>query len=254
MPTINGPVTSVTNSATLAASNAFGATDASSSISTMPDASDPLVGMVNSGDIGSSIAALVMMTQKELRKAARQDRDALYKAQENAQREELDSMEDASNAKFIAGLTEGGLKLGSAACSFTSATTSFKSAQEAPQMETLQAQLKANGSLSASDAGTLKTLELNAADAKHTTDNLNATSTGLEAYGIIGKAVGGLVSDNAERDAKAAGSRADTFKRLAEGRADDAHDANKSIDKAVEFVQQWLSGKAAQSQAALHRA
>jgi hypothetical protein len=222
---------SVASSVTFAPQNSFGPVESPTSVvPTLPDATDPLVGMVTGSDVGSAIAALVMMTQKEIRKAARQDRDLQYKAQENAQNEELNAMEKSADARFIAGIADGGLKLGSAGCSFASSANQFELAKKTPQLSTLD---------------TAK-LELDAR-------NWEASGKGLEAYGVIGCSVGKLVSDDADRAAKAAGNRADTSKRLAEGCADDAHDADKSIDKAVEFLQQWLSGKAAGQQAALHR-
>jgi hypothetical protein len=225
------PLNASVSFVTFAPRNSFETLESSTGgVATLPDATDPLASMVSGGDVGSAIAALVMMTQKEIRKAARQDRDFQYKAQENAQNEQLHAMEKSADAKFIAGLADGGLKLGSAGCSFASSANSFELARSA------------------------NLTPLNAAKLKLEASNWESSGKGLEAYGVIGSSVGKLVSDEADRDAKAAGNRADTFKRLAEGRADDVHDADKSIDKAVEFLQQWLSGKAATAQAAIHRA
>ena len=47
---------------------------------------DPqLTSLINGGDIGSAIAAMVMLSSKEDRKAARASRDAAYNSMESAQ-------------------------------------------------------------------------------------------------------------------------------------------------------------------------
>jgi hypothetical protein len=87
---------------------------------------DQLTALMNSGDIGAAIAAMVMQSKKELRQSARTSRDAAYAAQEAAQRQQLAHMRSSAEAKFTAGIVSGGATVLSAASSFTGSVTDGK--------------------------------------------------------------------------------------------------------------------------------
>ena len=84
---------------------------------------------------------------------------------------------------------------------------------------------------------------------------------GFEAMGRVydaeGTAFGAMstgLTDAASRDVRAAGQRAENLKRVGDGYAEDVHDADKSMDKALDFLKEWRGARDAATSAALYRA
>lgn len=244
------PITSVNSAISTSTAVSQPSDDA---VPTLPDPLNPLQGMLFTGDVGATVAALVMTTEKELRKAARTDRDVAYQAQENAQRQEIDHMKDAATTRLITGLAAGGLKIGSAVASAGALKANFDGASARGELAVLEQQAK-NAPLNGQQLQQYGGLQERAAGFEKVGGDLGQTGKGLDVESDIVSAVGKFVSDGQERDEKVAANRAATFKRVAEGRADDVHDADKAIDKTMEFYSQWLTGKAAAESAAIHRA
>lgn len=205
-----------TSSVSNAQYNADVSTGASSAtVSTLPHTnSDPLTTMLSSGDIGSAVAAMVMINEKNNRDSARNARDTAYKSMAAEQQKELTHMQQAADRRFVTGIVQGSTELAGAGCtlggSFASSTSGAKAQWQA------------------------------ASEGCHATDTLT---------GAFGKAG----SDAADRRAKADGQHADEFKRIAEDHKDDLDDANKAIDKATQFYQDWIGARSSEQQAALHR-
>ena len=217
------------------------APEAPAAVPALPAPADSLELLASSEDVGAAIAALVMQSQKELRKSARLGRDAAYTALEAAQREELAHMREAANDRFKGSLLQGGFQLASAGASFVGAAHSAKA--EA-------AQNKINAAPTQASAQTISGQEVLADKAA----TWNGRAKGFEAAATLAPAIANFSKDREEEAAKAAANRADKMKRVAEDHSDDVKDADDSLKKCFEFLRDWLSAKDAARSAALHRA
>lgn len=86
-------------------------------VQTLPP-SDPASVLASGSDVGSTIAVLVFLTQKEQRTNARNSRDAAYAAQDAAEAAELSAMDAEASAKRDAAFIKGAYQIGSGLCSF----------------------------------------------------------------------------------------------------------------------------------------
>jgi hypothetical protein len=213
MTTINSGISSTNHAyAAVRAQTDYAIAEDAERVSTLP-ASDPTSSLINSGDIGSAIAALVYLTKKEQRENARASRDAAYSAQEAAEKSELAAMDREADAKQVGSFFKAMSQFGSAACSFGAAGSSERAGKW----------WEAAGKTSAAAGG-------------------------------VTEAVTDFGASKATRDVKAASQQASHFERLGGESDDDVRDAEKSMDKAVDFLKEWRSSKDAATSAAIHRA
>lgn len=196
------------------------------------------------GDAAAAMAVLLLESKQTRRDAARASRDASYGAMEAAQREEIARMEDASSARFVSGMVQGGLKLGSAAASFSSAAAHAKSADYGAKRVGLGENPNAALAESYTRAGGFADT-----DARYWDVAAKTCDAGDAITGQVRDAIGGVV----DRAAKEASIRADRSKRSAEQGQDDARDIDDSIDRTVEFLRQYAETRDATRLAALQR-
>jgi hypothetical protein len=197
--------------------------------------------MLVEGDIGSAIAALVMRSQKESRQNARLARDTAYDAEAIAQRQEIQHLRTAAGQRFVSSMLQGGLQLASAGASLAAAAPAARSGQ-------LQSQL--GGTMTETGrAGAI--LEKKGLD--ETVGTLGGIGRGADAAATIAPAFGKLVADNQDSAAKAAAFRATQAKRTAEGNADSVRDADKSLERTLQLLKDYLATRDATQAALVHR-
>lgn len=111
------PIQSTPRNTSLDAGQPYSAPGDATIVDTLPP-SDPAAALINSGDVGSAIAAFVYLTSKEQRTNARNSRDAAYTAEALAQKDAIDEMRRGAAAKFDRDMMRGGMQLVSAGYSF----------------------------------------------------------------------------------------------------------------------------------------
>jgi hypothetical protein len=197
--------------------------------------------MLVDGDIGSAIAALVMKSQKETRANARLARDAAYDAEAISQRQEIQHLRSAAGQRFVSSVLQGGLQLASAGASLAAAAPAARAGQ-------LQGQL---GSTMTDTSRADAILERKGVD--ETVGMLGGVGKGADAAATIAPAFGKLFADNQDSAAKAAAFRATQAKRTAEGNADSVRDADKSLERTLELLKDYLATRDATQAALVHR-
>lgn len=164
------------------------------------------------------------------RKAARDERSLALRTMESAQKQELHEMREAADARYAAAIVDATTKIATGvACA---------------------------GALGASSAGThLRNGTLHSYG--------ESVMTGMEKAGgkefIMG--VGGLFSaelhgeaDEASAGAKEAEYAAEAAKKISEDASDDAKAAGETIDKTIDFLREYESGRSRTQLAALYKA
>jgi len=193
-------------------------TDPSVDTTTAPTLMPAVNQLIDSGDPGAMLAALVMKSGDEQRKVAREQRDQAMKAEDTADNAEIQDMHDKADLQRAQGIVDGSLQI-------------------AQGVTTIGA-----GCSEASGASKRTTAEWNGAGA---------------AFGA-GKSVAdgffsGAITDK-DADAKQADVSANSFKQM----ADDAHDSEKDatdlMNKALDFYKEYVDTKAQTMMAAIHRA
>lgn len=213
-------------------------------IETLPAPHDArLQAMMDGGDVGGSIAAMIMLSNKDRREVSRASRDSAYAAEESAQNEEIQHMKGSALTSFTAGLVQGGFQ-------FMSAGASAASVSPGANATTSQSELQSSSLSDADRATTAGDL----ASAQSKAGYLQASSKGFDGSAGLAGTVGKFMSDADDREAKMAANQAAGLKRSAEASADDVKDADDAMKRAVELLKEWTSSKDASMAAALHRA
>lgn len=211
---------------------------APTAVQTLPPPTDPLDTMHCSGDIGEQIAILVMLTKKEERDRARAGREAADTAADAAQRDELEHMKDAADARLVGGIVQGSMQLGSAGASFTSAA-------QGARATSLNEQNRLHP-----DAGSIGRER----DLQTSAGAWSGVAKGAEGGATIASAVGNFVGSREDQGAKEAANRAEHAKRTAEEYNDAVKDADGSLKNCLNFVGEWINATNAARAAAIHRA
>ena len=192
------------------------ATVSPEAVSTMPQpATDPLTAMLSSGDVGSAIAAMMFKLDTDERESARTARDAAYSSMETTEKNELSEMKKSSDDRFVGGsLIQGASE---AAKGLASIGGGIWSNQKGVH------KWWRRSSLTRVEPSAMRSQ-------KHAADGHDR---------------------NVERDKQAIDEQKQAL--VAEDHKDDMDEANKAIDKATQFYQDWINSRNAERQAALHR-
>jgi hypothetical protein len=213
--------------------------------STLPEPSDAISRMLMTGDYGSSMAAMLMLSQKEQHENAKNARDSAYQAVENAQRIQIDDMKDAAELKFATGIAQGSCQLGSAGLSLASVK---------PGVDAQTADYQLRGLPQGTSPAVRNNLVQAAASGKTHTEQLAGTAKGLDGFATVVGAGGKLVSDAADREVTGDEQRVTTLQRIASDHASDADEAQKAIEKTVDLFHEYLNVRNATLLAATQRA
>ncbi len=169
------------------------------------------------GDAGAQIAAMMMMMSKQQRQSARETRRGAEKAEDAAQRHELDAMRSAADERLEGATKEAILKGFGGACTMAAG---------------------------AADAG----------GDKAGTGALKGASEG--SFGLAGyaRAEGDHAAAGRDVEAKAEGNAASTAKREIDDARDAEKDAKDLMNRVMSFYKEYATAKEDASKAALHRA
>lgn len=179
--------------------------------------------MVSSGDPGAAIAALAIKAGRDQREVTRAQRDAEDKAEVAATDRQVASMHHKADMILAAGIAQGAsemasgaMTMGSAACQYRSDTEKLSnttSAQQASASDAKAAGLYKGGSQLATATGSLVSAYFKSEEAK------------------------------ADADATEAEHEASRAKRATEDLHDDMGDAQKLVEKALDFYKEYKSTK-----------
>ena len=210
----------------------------------LPEPNDALGRMISSGDYGSSLAAMLMLSQKEQRATAKSARDSAYRAVEHAQGVQLEHMQDAADLKFATGIAQGSLQLGSAGLGLAAVKPGVEASTADYKLKDLPA-----GASSATRGDLLKM----ASAGRTQSEGLTGTARALDAYGTLVGAGGKLLSDAADREVTGDEQRVTSLQRIAADHASDVDEAQKSIDKTVDLFHEYVNVRNATLLAATQR-
>lgn len=203
-----------------------------------------LQSLANGPDLGAAIAAMVMMTAKESKKAARTARDAAYASMEAAQRDQLAHMREEAEAKFIGGMASGIATVGSGALSIGGGMSDAAAATHQAEVDRMNKV----------GEGASRTEEFARQNAAGTASWLNGGSTGLQGAGKITETAESFSAEHSGEAAKGDEMRADAAKRSAEAARDDIDDAKDVLKKAMDFYKEYTTAKNDAQKAAFLRA
>jgi hypothetical protein len=194
-----------------------------------PGPVDQLTRMMNDGDAGVAIAAMALQQRKSSGNIARLARDAAYDAEERAQRNELHHMRAAAGARFTAGLLQGGLQLASAATTLASVAPTARAGELQNNLTTMT-----DGPARTRFIGEKANLDTRAG-------YLTGAAKGADAGATLGPTLGRLWSENADREAKGASFRGNQAKREIDEQGEQVKESDRSIEKALAFLKEYLA-------------
>jgi len=197
---------------------------------------DPIHALLNSGDPGAEMAALVLQSAKEDKKIGRSIRDAEERAQQAAEAAQLAKMQEKADSAYMAGLASG---FGTVASGLVSA-------------------------VGASKVGEASKLD---ADRANASPNIKtpASATSVEmvwgAYGKLTEGTGKLVAthfqgeaDDADVEATHQEQLAGRHKRAVDDARDQVRDAKDLVDRTLSFYKEYTTAKADAQRAAFIKA